>query len=74
MLLIWLLNIILTVNLKNLWTNNPQGEKIIHYTASDERDEARFITEEAVKTKNHYSMCLMEIWQYYIVQMLNLVH
>lgn len=58
---------------KKLWTNNPQGEKIIHYTASDERDEARFITEEAVKQK-HYSMYLMEIWQCYIVQMLNLVH
>lgn len=41
---------------KKLWTNNPQGEKIIHYTASDERDEARFITEEAVKQKTLFNV------------------
>ena len=40
---------------KELWTNNPQGEKIIHYTASDERDEANFITREAVKQKTLFN-------------------
>lgn len=40
---------------KELWTNNPQGEKIIHYTASDERDEADFITREAVKQKTLFN-------------------
>lgn len=41
---------------KQLWTNNPQGEKIIHYTASDERDEAKFITQEAVKQKTLFNV------------------
>ena len=40
---------------KELWTNNPQGEKIIHYTASDERDEADFITREVVKQKTLFN-------------------
>lgn len=41
---------------KKLWTDNPQGEKIIHYTASDERDEAKFITEEAIKQKTLFNV------------------
>lgn len=40
---------------KKLWTNNAQGEKIIHYTANDERDEANFITQEAVKQKTLFN-------------------
>ena len=50
-----LLNIISTANRKKLWTNNAQGEKIIHYTANDERDEANFITQEAVKQKTLFN-------------------
>ena len=40
---------------KKLWTNNAQGERIIHYTANDERDEANFITQEAVKQKTLFN-------------------
>lgn len=43
---------------KELWTNNPQGEKIIHYTADDECDEAKFIIDEikeAVKQKTLFN-------------------
>lgn len=32
---------------KRLWTNNPAGAAITCYTAIDERDEARFIVEQA---------------------------
>lgn len=35
---------------KNLWTQNGQGEKVSIYTASDERDEATYITDEIVKS------------------------
>ncbi len=31
---------------KNLWTENGEGRSLIHYNASDERDEADFITAE----------------------------
>ena len=41
---------------KKLWTDNPQGDKIIHYTANDERDESKFITEEAVKQKTLFNV------------------
>jgi len=34
---------------KNLWTENPEGELIEHYTASDSHSEARFITGEVKK-------------------------
>ncbi len=34
---------------KELWTKNEQGEKITLYRAEDERDEAKFITEEINK-------------------------
>ena len=30
---------------KNLWTNNGVGERVVEYTAYDEQDEARFITD-----------------------------
>ncbi len=29
---------------KTLWTDNEEGEKIVHYTALDERDESNFIS------------------------------
>ena len=38
---------------KKLWTNNPEGEKIIHYTASTAQDEAQFIAKEAAKLKSN---------------------
>lgn len=31
---------------KNLWTENGEGKSVIHYNASDEREEADFITSE----------------------------
>jgi len=31
---------------KVLWTKNPEGERLIQYRASDEQDEARFISEK----------------------------
>ncbi|HVY55738.1 MAG TPA: 3'-5' exonuclease, partial [Thermodesulfobacteriota bacterium] len=31
---------------KNLWTDNPEGEKIRHYAAYDDRDEARRVAQE----------------------------
>jgi len=34
---------------KQLWTQNPEGEKLIHYQAFDEKDEARFVAEEINK-------------------------
>ncbi len=36
---------------KELWTENPEGEKITVYKASDERDEAYFITSTIQKQK-----------------------
>lgn len=36
---------------KNLWTSNISGEKIKHYRAIDEKDEARFVANEARKLK-----------------------
>lgn len=32
---------------KNLWTENPDGEKITYFRASDEKDEARYVVETA---------------------------
>lgn len=40
---------------KELWTDKPGGESIIHYLASDERDEARFIVENVIKQKTIYN-------------------
>lgn len=31
---------------KNLWTDNPEGEKITVYRAQDEKDEARYVAEK----------------------------
>lgn len=39
---------------KNLWTENVAGEKITTYLATDERDEARFITDAIVKQHTLY--------------------
>jgi DNA helicase-2/ATP-dependent DNA helicase PcrA len=39
---------------KSLWTENPQGERITHYVAADERDEARFIADTITKQKTVY--------------------
>ncbi len=46
---------------KKLWTSNPQGEKIYYYMANDERDEARFITEESVKQKTLFNVSYGDI-------------
>ena len=40
---------------KQLWTNKTGGDQIIHYLASDERDEARFIVEHVVKHNTVYN-------------------
>lgn len=32
---------------KQLWTQNPEGKQIVYYQAQDERDEARFVVEQA---------------------------
>lgn len=37
---------------KELWTENPQGEKITSYQATDERDEANFIATTILKQKD----------------------
>ncbi len=31
---------------KNLWTENPEGEKLSYYVAHDERDEARYVVSQ----------------------------
>ncbi|WP_035453545.1 DNA helicase PcrA [Alicyclobacillus herbarius] len=31
---------------KNLWTENPEGDKVVLYTAEDERQEARFVMDQ----------------------------
>jgi len=36
---------------KQLWTDNPEGELIRHYSAADEEDEARWVIEEALRMK-----------------------
>ena len=40
---------------KELWTRNPEGEKIVTYLASDERDEASFIVKSAIKHKELFN-------------------
>lgn len=40
---------------KELWTDKPGGESIIHYLAVDERDEARYIVENVIKQKTIYN-------------------
>ena len=39
---------------KNLWTENPEGELIEHFTAQDSHGEARFITSEIKKLADKY--------------------
>jgi DNA helicase-2/ATP-dependent DNA helicase PcrA len=34
---------------KSLWTDNPAGERLTHYLALDERDEARFVCDNVIK-------------------------
>lgn len=41
---------------KTLWTNNPEGEKITHYTARTGQEEARFIAKEAAKQKSEHKI------------------
>ena len=41
----------------NLWTQNPAGKQIVYYQAQDERDEARFVVEQAqglLRQRLHY--------------------
>jgi DNA helicase-2/ATP-dependent DNA helicase PcrA len=37
---------------KKLWTDNPEGEKIRFYKASDEKDEAHWVVEEMLRMKS----------------------
>ncbi|MFH1710179.1 MAG: DNA helicase PcrA [bacterium] len=39
---------------KNLWTENPEGELIEHFTAGDSHGEAKFITSEIKKLADKY--------------------
>lgn len=41
---------------KKLWTNNAQGEKIVHYTADTDKGEASFIAQEAVRQKTLFNV------------------
>lgn len=38
---------------KKLWTNNQEGEKIFHYTALDEKDEAQYVVRKIKESVNH---------------------
>lgn len=46
---------------KELWTENAAGEKITHYLASDERDEAQFIATTAMKQKTIFNTAYGDI-------------
>ncbi|MDT8900226.1 DNA helicase PcrA [Anaeroselena agilis] len=39
---------------KTLWTDNPAGERLTHYLAVDERDEARFVCDNVIKQNTVY--------------------
>lgn len=41
---------------KELWTENTTGEKITHYVANDERDEAQFIANTILKQKTIFNV------------------
>lgn len=41
---------------KSLWTNQATGEKIIHYKAADNYDEARFVANEIKKQVEKYQL------------------
>ncbi len=47
---------------KSLWTDNPSGEKIRIITCSDERDEARAISEAIRKLRDRYELSQMVIF------------
>lgn len=46
---------------KSLWTENPAGDRITHYLAMDERDEARFITDNIIKQETIYNVPYREM-------------
>jgi len=41
---------------KDLWTENPQGEKITSYEAFNERDEARYVADNVVKQNTLFNI------------------
>jgi DNA helicase-2/ATP-dependent DNA helicase PcrA len=41
---------------KSLWTDNPAGERLTHYLALDERDEARFVCDNIIKQNTVYRL------------------
>jgi DNA helicase-2/ATP-dependent DNA helicase PcrA len=47
---------------KNLWTENPEGEKVRLIVCADERDEARAISEAVRKLRDHYGLSQMVIF------------
>lgn len=46
---------------KELWTENPKGDLITHYLAMDERDEARYISDNIIKQKTIYGVPYQEM-------------
>jgi DNA helicase-2/ATP-dependent DNA helicase PcrA len=50
---------------KTLWTANVEGESITRYTASDERDEARFVVGEIERLRNDEGRSLTEFAVFY---------
>lgn len=40
---------------KTLWTQNPEGDKITHYLAFDERDESRYIADRIINHNTVYN-------------------
>lgn len=46
---------------KNLWTDNPTGDKIIYYKAADDRDEVNFITQEIAKQKDLFQTSYSDV-------------
>lgn len=48
---------------KNLWTDNPKGEKIVIYEASHEREEAQFVIEQIIHAhkqgRSYSEMCIL---------------
>ncbi|MGL5513136.1 MAG: ATP-dependent helicase, partial [Sporomusa sp.] len=46
---------------KSLWTHNAEGDTITHYLAVDERDEARYITDNIIKLNTVYRTAYKDI-------------
>jgi len=46
---------------KSLWTHNTEGDTITHYLAVDERDEARYITDNIIKLNTVYRTAYKDI-------------